>query len=115
MITLLDLKTRRLTELPESHGLCCPRWSPDGRYIVALPDDNQTLLAFEVFSQKWRSVADKLGTIGYLTWSPDSRYIGFDTLLTEDPGFYRVRVADWHIERLRSLKDIHRLFDIFGS
>jgi Tol biopolymer transport system component len=113
-ISLLDLKNHRVTELPGSQGLCCPRWSPDGRYIVALPDNNQTLLVFEVSTEKWRGVADKLGTIGYITWSPDSRYIGFDTLLTEDPGFYRVRVADWHIERLRSLKDIHRFFDIFG-
>lgn len=114
VIKLLDLKTRRLTELTGSKGLCCPRWSPDGHYIVALPDDNQTLLIFEVSTQKWRRVADKLGTIGFITWSPDSRYIGFDTSFTEDPGFYRIRVADWNIERLLSLKDIHRFADIFG-
>jgi eukaryotic-like serine/threonine-protein kinase len=113
-IKLLDLKSHRLTELPGSTGFCCPRWSPDGRYIVALPDDNQTLVIFDVSTQKWRRVADRLGTIGFLTWSPDSRYIGFDTSFTEDPGFYRIRVADWHIERLLSLKDIHRFADVFG-
>jgi Tol biopolymer transport system component len=114
VIKLLDLKTRRLTDLPGSKGLCCPRWSPDGRYIVALPDDGQTLLVFDVSTQKWRRVADKLGTIGFITWSPDSRYIGFDTTLTEASGFYRMRVADGQIERLISLKDIQRFFDIFG-
>ncbi|HTM43254.1 MAG TPA: protein kinase [Terriglobales bacterium] len=113
-ITLLDLKTRHLTELPGSRGLCCPRWSPDGRYIAALPDDNQTLLIFEVATQQWRRVADKLGTIGFMTWSPDSRYLGFDTLLTADPGFYRLRVADWHIEKLKGLRDIRRFNDVFG-
>ncbi len=114
-ITLLDLKSHRLTELPGSKGLCCPRWSPDGRYIVALPDDNQTLLIFDVSTQKWRRVADKLGTIGFITWSPDGQYMGFDTLFTEESGFYRIRVADWHIERLLSLKNIHRFSDVvFG-
>ena len=77
-------------------------------------DDNQTLLVFDMSTRKWRRVADKLGTIGYITWSPDSGYIGFDNLWTEDPGFYRVRVADCHVERLISLKDIFRFFDIFG-
>lgn len=114
VIRLLDLKTRRLTELTGSKGLCCPRWSPDGHYIVALPDDNLSLLVFDVSTQKWRRVADKLGTIGYITWSPDSRYIGFDTSLTEDPGFYRIRVADWYIERILSFKDIHRFSDVIG-
>jgi dipeptidyl aminopeptidase/acylaminoacyl peptidase len=113
-ITLLDLKTRRSTELAGSRGRCCPRWSPDGRYIAALPDDNQTLLIFEVATQKWRRVADKLGTIGFITWSPDSRYLGFDTLLTADPGFYRLRVADWHLEELIHLKSVHRFYDTEG-
>jgi Tol biopolymer transport system component len=114
VIKLLDLKTRRLSDVTGSKGLCCPRWSPDGRYIVALPDDNLSLLVFDVSTQKWRKFADKLGTIGYITWSPDSRFIGFDTSLTEDPGFYRIRVADWHLERLLSLKDIHRFTDVIG-
>ena len=113
-ITLLDLKTRRSTELAGSRGRCCPRWSPDGRYIAALPDDNQTLLIFEVATQKWRRVADKLGPIGFITWSLDSRYLGFDTFLTSDPGFYRLRVADWHMERLIPLRDIRRFYDVFG-
>jgi eukaryotic-like serine/threonine-protein kinase len=113
-ITLLDLKTRQLAELPGSNGLCCPRWSPDGRYILALPDDNQTLLFFDTSSQKWHGIDVKLGTIGYMTWSPDSKYLGFDTLLTDDPGFYRLRITDWRVEKIRSLKDMHRFFDVLG-
>lgn len=113
-ITLLDLKTRHLTELPGSRGRCCPRWSPDGHYIAALPDDNQVLLIFEVATQKWRRVAENLGAIGFMTWSPDSKYLGFDTLFTADPGFYRMRVADWQIERLIRLRDVRRFNDVFG-
>ena len=47
--------------------------------------------------------------------SPDSKYIGFDTSFTPDPGFFRVRVADGQIGRVVSLKNIHRFFPQWGE
>ena len=114
-IMLLDLKTRALTQLVGSQGICCPRWSPDGRYVVALSADNQKLLLLDLSTQKWRQLADKMGTLGYMTWSPDSKYIGFDTSFTTDPGFFRVRVADGQIGRVVSLKNIRRFFPQWGE
>src|SRR5437667_3565534 len=108
-IMLLDLKTRALTQVVGSQGICCPRWSPDGRYVVALSADNQKLMLLDLATQKWRQLADKMGTLGYMTWSQDSKYIGFDTSFTNDPGFFRVRVADGQIGRIVSLKNIRRL------
>jgi len=35
-IELYDLKTRKISELPGSQQIFGPRWSPDGRHIVAL-------------------------------------------------------------------------------
>jgi eukaryotic-like serine/threonine-protein kinase len=107
-IMLLDLKTRALTSVVGSQGICCPRWSPDGRYVVALSADNQKLLLLDLSTQKWRPLADKMGAFGYMTWSPDSKYIGFDTAFTADPGFFRVRVADGQIGRVVSLKNMRR-------
>jgi Tol biopolymer transport system component len=114
-IMLLDLKTRALTQLVGSQGICCPRWSPDSRWVVALSADNQKLLLLDLSTKKWRQLADKMGTMGYMTWSPDSKYIGFDTSFTVDPGFFRVRVADGQIERVASLKNIHRFFPQWGE
>ena len=114
-IMLLDLKTRALTQVVSSQGICCPRWSPDGRYVVALSADNQKLLLLDLPTQKWRQLADKIGTLGYMTWSPDSKYIGFDTSFTADPGFFRVRAADGQIRRVVSLKNIHRFFPQWGE
>src|SRR4029077_10973195 len=34
-IRILDLKTRQVTTIPGSDGKYSPRWSPDGRYLVA--------------------------------------------------------------------------------
>jgi serine/threonine protein kinase/Tol biopolymer transport system component len=114
-IMLLDLKTRALSQVVGSQGICCPRWSPDGRWVVALSADNQKLLLLDLSSQKWRQLADKMGTIGYMTWSPDSKYIGFDTSFTADPGFFRVGVADGQIGRVVSLKNIRRFFPQWGE
>jgi Tol biopolymer transport system component len=114
-IMVLDLKTRALTEAAGSQGICCPRWSPDGRWIIALSADNLKLLLFDFSTQKWRQLADKMGVIGYMTWSSDNKYIGFDTSFTTDPGFFRVGVADGRIERVVSLKNIRRFFPYFGE
>jgi hypothetical protein len=50
-----------------------------------------------------------------MTWSGDSKYIGFDTSFTPDPGFFRVRVADGRITQMMGLKNIHRLFPQWGE
>ena len=114
-LMLLDLKTHALTEVAGSQGICCPRWSPDGHYVIALSADNQKLLLLDLSTQKWRQLADKMGTLGYMTWSPDGKYVGFDTSFTADPGFFRVRAADGQIERVVSLKNIRRFFPQFGE
>ncbi|MGA8072584.1 MAG: protein kinase, partial [Candidatus Acidiferrales bacterium] len=66
-IMLLDLKTHALTQVAGSQGICCPRWSPDGHYVIGLSADNQKLLLLDLSTQKWRQLADKMGTFGYMT------------------------------------------------
>jgi Tol biopolymer transport system component/predicted Ser/Thr protein kinase len=114
-IMLLDLKTRALTQVAGSEGICCPRWSPDGQWVIALSADNQKLLLLDLSTQKWRQLADKMGTIGYMTWSRDSTYVGFDTSFTADPAFFRVRPADGQVERVVSLNNIRRFFPQWGE
>ena len=114
-IMLLDLKTRALTQVAGSEGICCPRWSPDGRWVIALSADNQKLLLLDLSTQKWRQLADKMGTIGYMTWSRDSTYVGFDTSFTADPAFFRVRPAEGRVVRVVSLNNIRRFFPQWGE
>jgi eukaryotic-like serine/threonine-protein kinase len=114
-VLLLDLKTRLQTQLEASEGICCPRWSPNGKYVVALSSDNQKLFLFDMSTKKWRQLADSMGIIGYMAWSSDSKYIGFDTGFTTDPAYFRLRVPDGQIERVVSLKNIHRFFPTWGE
>jgi hypothetical protein len=43
----MDMRTRKVTTLPGSEGLYSTRWSPDGRYIAAMPDDHLRLLVYD--------------------------------------------------------------------
>jgi hypothetical protein len=51
--------------------------------------------------------------VGWISWSPDSKSIYFDSGLSEDRAFYRVRLADRKLERLADLKSLRRVV-LFG-
>lgn len=54
--------------------------------------------------------------IGYPSWSHDGQYtLYFDTTLTDDPAFFRVRISDRKLERLVSLKGMRRFWGQFAS
>jgi Tol biopolymer transport system component/DNA-binding winged helix-turn-helix (wHTH) protein len=112
-ISILDLQTQRLSPVPGGENLFSPRWSPDGRYIAALATDSQSLLVFDRANQKWTELA-RAG-IGCPNWSHDGDYLYFDSIFTEDPAFFRVRISDRRLERLASLKEIHRLWGPNGE
>jgi len=112
-IGIFDLSTNKLSFLPDAKLLFSPRWSPDGRYIAAITDDSQKLMLFDIAAQQWHELLHQ--DVGYPTWSHDGQYIYFDTTLTENAGFYRVRISDRKLERLAGLNGIHRLWQDLGS
>jgi len=65
-------------------------------------------MLFDRTNQQWTEVVRM--SIGYPSWSHDGQYLYFDSTFTEDPAFFRVRISDHRLERLASLKDIHRLW-----
>jgi serine/threonine protein kinase/Tol biopolymer transport system component len=113
-IQLFDMKTRRLSRVAASEPVFAPRWSPDGRFIAVIPLDNSRLMLLDMKTQKLRTLASGLGFVGYLSWSPDSSYLYFDTALTSNPGYYRVRLMDSKLERLLDLKGIRTFPEQFG-
>ena len=113
-IAIFDLKTQKLSPIPGAAQLFSPRWSPDGKYIAALTDDSGKLMLFDCSVQRWTELASGI-PFGYPSWSHDSRYIYFDTTFTDDPGLFRIGISDRKIERLASLKDVHRLLSDLGE
>ncbi|MGA7854030.1 MAG: winged helix-turn-helix domain-containing protein [Candidatus Acidiferrales bacterium] len=113
-IQLLDVASRRTTTLAGTDGICCPRWSPDGRYLLASHADYEDLLLYEFASRKWTVIAKGLGPIGYMEWTDDGKSILFDTLLVQAPAFYRLRVSDLRLDTVAKIGDIRRYYGPFG-
>ncbi|MFL6303800.1 MAG: TolB family protein [Candidatus Sulfotelmatobacter sp.] len=112
-IVTVDVNTGKTTILPSASQLFSPRWSPDGKYIAAITRNSDKLMLFDRVSQKWQELVSM--PIGYPSWSHDGGYIYFDTTLTEDANFFRVRISDRKVERLVSLKGFHRYWGDLGQ
>jgi Tol biopolymer transport system component len=113
-IQMCDLRTHQLSKLPGSDGIFAPRWSPDGRYIIALKVLGNTLMLYDVKRQNWREVKLDLTFIGYLSWSSDSAYVYFDTVLSGKNGFFRLRIPDGKLEKVADLLKIRQYRAQFG-
>ncbi|MGA8732271.1 MAG: CadC family transcriptional regulator, partial [Terracidiphilus sp.] len=89
-IYLLDIKTRRVAEIPGSTGLFSPRLSPDGRYIAAIRLDQTALLLFDRKLALWTTLTAH--GAGDPTWSHDSRFLYFQDFLEAGKPIYRIAV-----------------------
>ena len=104
-IRILDINTHQLSTLPGSTGLYAPRWSPDGRYIVAMNFDSRVLMLFDFKTQKWQEIA-KI-SMGFPNWAKSGEYVYF---LHEEnqPAVMRVRIRDRKLERIADLKNFRQ-------
>jgi hypothetical protein len=84
--------------LPGSEGMCSPRWTPDGQFVIATPQDTwDRLMRFDFATGKWSVLVPHHAVNALL--SPDGEWAYFDS---EHDGSHmgRVRVGDGHIERV---------------
>jgi Tol biopolymer transport system component len=111
-IHVLDLRTHEVTMLPGSEGLFSPRWSPNGRYIAAMPTGRHGVRLFDYATQKWVELCK--ASASYPNWSHDSRYIYFNVTSAPEPAFLRIRISDQKIEGVVSLKGFRRVWGLLG-
>ena len=109
-IQVLDLRTGKKTPLPGSDGLFSPRWSPNGRYMVALTQDSLHLRLFDMAAQSWSDLIQTTTFVGWPSWSPDSRSITYE----QSPEIRRITIADRHVETLASLRGQSRAIGPVG-
>ena len=112
-LELFDLKTRQMSQLPGSQRIFAPRWSPDGRFIVALSADNNRLMLYDVKTEKWQRLDTDL-RFGYLAWSRDSAYVYFDTFLSKDSGYFRLRISDSKVDKIIDFRNARLFRGQFG-
>jgi len=106
-IFTLNLQTRKATPLADSARLYSPRWSPDGRHLLALTADFQKLVVYDFAAGKWENVSQVRPS--YPNWSKDGRYVYFNNPFERNLPFYRVRMSDHRVEHLVNLGEYGRL------
>lgn len=97
-IRILDLQTRQVRLIPGSEGLFSPRWSPDGKYIIAMSSDQKQLVLFSWQTHQWRVLAK--GEFSNPSWSADSRSVYTQGLGDHPESILRISIPDGHSERL---------------
>jgi DNA-binding winged helix-turn-helix (wHTH) protein/WD40 repeat protein len=108
-IFILDLGTKHVSTLPGSNGRFSPHWSPDGKYIAAITTDTQTLVLFDIATQRWAGIFGSFA--GYETWSHDGKYLYFQGLIAPDAFFrvLRLRLSDRKIEEIADMRKVGRM------
>jgi Tol biopolymer transport system component len=113
-ILLLDLHTRQVSVLPASEGLFFPRWSPDGRYVVAVTVDLRKLMLFDFRARKWSELVNG-SLVFWPEWSTDSKYVFY---IADPPGSFdidsavlysRVDINSHRVERVANLEQTRGL------
>jgi Tol biopolymer transport system component/DNA-binding winged helix-turn-helix (wHTH) protein len=110
----LDLNTRAISQVPDSHELFSPRVSPDGRYICALKKGQAELMLFDTETNHWSSLGEG-GARGYNEWSHDGKYVYMRETKGGAAEVVRVRIKDGVLEDVFSLKDFPQVIDMFAG
>jgi eukaryotic-like serine/threonine-protein kinase len=114
-IRILELKTGKIIKLPESDGKFSPRWSPDGGSIAAMSHPiEDTLWLFDLKSQNWQELAKGMN-FAYPSFSRDGKSVYVKATSQNEPGVYRIRIADRSLEQIANLKDIQQATGAMGA
>jgi serine/threonine protein kinase/Tol biopolymer transport system component len=92
-IRIFDVATNAVSAIPGSQTLYAPRWSPDGQRIAGVVTGNKKLMLYDVKSRKWSDWTTVSGTFTLPVWSRDSKYVYFENLGGDKPGYCRIKVG----------------------
>jgi Tol biopolymer transport system component/DNA-binding winged helix-turn-helix (wHTH) protein len=96
---VLNLRTREVTAVPNSAGLFSPRWSPDGRYLLAEPLGKAELVLYDLNQHSWQPLSETKSAANYPAWTKDGRCVYFNASNLE----YRVCLADRKVEQIADM------------
>lgn len=104
-IYVVNLKTNHVARLAGSDGYFSPRWSPDGRYIAAMPLDQRRLVVFDRSSGARTDIAVR--SVHNPKWTPDSRYLYFQAFLEDEKPVCRVSLDTREVELVTDFRNIN--------
>ena len=91
-IQILNLKSRLVTTLKDSVRYYDPRWSPDGRWMLAVDSEAKGLVLYNFAARKWEELTKTPAS--YPDWSRDSECVYFNDAFEVMMPVYRVCLKD---------------------
>jgi Tol biopolymer transport system component len=102
-IRILNLRSREVREVPDSGGYFSPRWSPDGRWLVAVDTNSYALKLYDFSTRAWTELT-KIPS-GFPNWSRDSECVFVYTGKGTGMPVYRICLRDRKAEGVLKLQD----------
>jgi WD40 repeat protein len=112
-IQLLEIATGTITELAGTEGLTWPKWSPDGRHLVAYCGDS--LCVFDIESQSSQLLVEGM-QIGDYFWSSDSQhvYLMDPFYFTLERSVHRLDVRSRVIEKIAGVGSVRPAWGVWA-
>jgi DNA-binding winged helix-turn-helix (wHTH) protein/Tol biopolymer transport system component len=95
-IHVIDLATRRISDMPGADRYFAPSWSPDWKYMVAMAQNPSRMVLYTAQTKTWKDLHTFDVPWGYWTWAADSKSI-YMGLIRGSNGIYQLTVpqGDW--------------------
>src|SRR5271154_2503397 len=115
-IRILDLKTRKVSNMPGSDGYYAPSWSPDGQYLAGIQNPPKSLAIYSVKTRQWKQLKVFARDWGFFVWAPDSKSLylmqgPLEAATGEQPGVYRLTVPDGKWELFANFTEFNPLLN----
>ena len=112
-IHILDLHTGKVSTLPGSTDSYLPRWSPNGRYLVALHARNHFLYLYDFATKSWQPLVKM--RVGYPNWSHDGKEVYFESIVSGSRIAYRVTLTNHSVAKVASLAGVEPSPSMMGD
>jgi len=89
----INIKSRQKQKIAGSEGFWKCKWSPDGKYLAAIAEDQQRIAVFDARAKKWTTVV-AANSLGPVAWSSDSSYLIYQDLVEAHEPVHRLRIND---------------------
>ena len=110
VLQILDLRSGSIETVPKSEDRFNQRWSPDGKWIAATPNDEKGLDIFDLERREWTNLTQMRADDP--NWSSNGDWIYFCTRSENDEeAIYRVSLSSRKAERVTSLAGTPRAFN----
>jgi Tol biopolymer transport system component len=105
-VQIMDLTTHRIASLPGSAGIVGTRWSPDGKYLIAVGAHSGVgpLMLYSFATKHWTRLLKT--PIAYPAWSHDGRSVYY---IDNGNSIHRVRLSDRKPELIGDLQQAGQL------